>query len=328
MNEAQETNFGDWRQKRPAANARAHLWVVCALLLMSGCRSTPEVTKIGLIAPFEGLYRESGYSALATMRGALADAGAAELAILPLALDDGDDPLQARRTAQKLRADPTVAAVIGPLTPWAAAGAADELSALANWITPFALTPDAGFVDPDLPAQWADAWAAATAEAIQRHGHERLVVAGWTPGWPEYTAAEWATVVGMSVAVSDDPLAVGPSDAVLWLGSAADGAAYLNELREANEDASLWLGSQAANPVFDAHANHPTNVYWTIWTTVEYNPGIAPNFPAAPDAQLIYIATRQALQQLTPTSSSTPAQWQLQVFELLADGESVPAPAD
>lgn len=143
MNEARKASVGGWRRKRPAANACAHLWVVCALLLMSGCRPTPEVTKIGLIAPFEGLYRESGYSALATMRGALADAGAAELAILPLALDDGDDPLQARRTAQKLRADPTVAAVIGPLTPWAAAGAADELGALANWITllPSRLTP-------------------------------------------------------------------------------------------------------------------------------------------------------------------------------------------
>jgi hypothetical protein len=132
----------------------------------------------------------------------------------------------------------------------------------------------------------------------------------------------------MSAAVSDDPAAVGPSDAVLWLGSAADGAAYLNELREVNKSATFWLGPQAANPVFSAHINHPTSVYWTIWTTVEYNRGIAPNFPAAPDAQLIYIATRQALQPLTPTSSSTPAQWQLQVFELLADGESVPAPAD
>ncbi len=328
MNEEQKARVEGWRHKRPTFNAYWRLWVVFALLLLSGCRPTPEVTKIGLIAPFEGLYRESGYAALATMRGALADAGAAELAVLPLALDDGDDPLQARRTAQKLRTDPTVAAVIGPLTPWAAAGAADELNTPVNWIAPFAITPDAGFVDPGLPEQWADAWVTATAEAIQRRGHERLVVAGWTPGWPTYAAAEWTTVAGMSVAVSDDPAAVGPSDAVLWLGSAADGAAYLNELREGNESASFWLGSQAANPVFSARANHPTNVYWTIWTMVEYNPEIAPNFPAAPDAQLIYLATRQALQPLIPTPTSNPAQWQLQVFELLADGESVPALVD
>ena len=38
------------------------------LILATGCTPVRPVVKIGLIAPFEGLYRDSGYGALAAMR--------------------------------------------------------------------------------------------------------------------------------------------------------------------------------------------------------------------------------------------------------------------
>jgi hypothetical protein len=298
------------------------------LLFLSACTSTPEITKIGLIAPFEGLYRATGYASLEAMRAALDDAGATELAILPLAQDDGDDPQQAQRTARKLLADPAVVAVVGPLTPWAAAGAVEELASAPLWHTPFALMPDAGFVDPAATTEWADAWLAATAQAIRLQDATRLVLAGWTPGWPERNAAEWTDVAQMPVLLSDDPAAIEPGDAVLWLGPAAEGATYYNSLRRTHESAPLWLTPQGANSVFAAHANSPSNVYWTIWAPVEYNAEHAPNIPASPEAQLIYLATRQALQHLTSDSSLPEVTWHLLTFALLSDGESVLAQAD
>jgi hypothetical protein len=304
-------------------NLQSFILVTLTLLLLSGCTSTPEVSKIGLLAPFEGLYRRSGYSALAAMRAALEDAGAANLAILPLALDDGDDPEIARRSAEKLLADPTVVAVVGPLTPWAAAGAAPALSEMPHWLPPFAVTPATGFVDPRDGHGWADAWIAATAAAIQAEDAARLTVAGWRPGWPDYDAAALTAITGMPVVMSHDPAAVQEGDAVLWLGSAADGADYLNRLRMLRDDTPFWLGMQGADPVFAERAVGLQNVYWTMWAPIGYNPEIAPNFPDTPDAQIVYVATLTALYRIAAGSSPAPQQWQLQTFDL-SSGSSVP----
>ena len=95
--------------------------LLCIGLFFTACipASTPQVVKIGLIAPFEGLYRRTGYAALAEMRKVLAAHVPASTAyrILPVALDDGGDPEQARRAAQKLLVDPEVQVIVGPLFP-------------------------------------------------------------------------------------------------------------------------------------------------------------------------------------------------------------------
>ena len=349
MKRPRRLKIEDWAYRRPIFNLQSSILVLVPLcLLLTACRSTPEVTKIGLIAPFEGLSRRAGYTALAAMRGALEDAGATEMAILPLALDDGDNPARARRSARKLLADPAVVAVIGPLTPWTAAGAASVLEESPHWITPFAITPEAGFVDPRMTNAWADAWVAQVAQAVRRAGQERLVLAGWRLGWPDRSAAQWAEIAGMPVALADNPDAVQGGDAVVWLGSAADGAAYLAELRAAQPTTPFWMGAQGGDPVFLERICPGSNrtecqrtsgvldfAYWTSWTPIEYNPAIAPNFPGAPDAQLVYLATRVALHRITADSSpdssleSIPgsANWQLQIFEF-SSGESVPAPVE
>ncbi len=304
-------------------NLQSFILLTLTLLFLAGCTSTPEVTKIGLLAPFEGLYRRSGYSALAAMRAALEDADATNLAILPLALDDGDDPEIARRSAEKLLADPTVVAVVGPLTPWAAAGAASALSEMPHWLPPFAVTPATGFVDPREGSGWADAWVAATAAAIRVQGADHLTVAGWRPGWPDYDAAALTAITGMPVVMSQDPATIQEGDAVLWFGSAADGADYLNQLRMLRDDTPFWLGMQGADPVFAERAVGLQNVYWTMWTPIGYNLEIAPNFPDTPDAQIVYVATLAALDRIAAGSSPAPQQWQLQTFDL-SSGSSVP----
>ena len=91
-------------------------WLVVLLLLallLPACESIRPMEKVGLLAPFEGLYRRTGYAALDALRAALSTAPGDSTDRLPLALDTSRDPL---RTTQKLLADHSVRAVIGPLS--------------------------------------------------------------------------------------------------------------------------------------------------------------------------------------------------------------------
>ena len=108
------------------------------------------VTKIGLIAPFEGLHRDTGYRALAAMRAAIAEAPSQAnltfgptLDLLPLALDDSGEPNGTQRATEKLLVDSTVAAVIGPFAPDSLAqmerGMPQERSVI--WLAPFLINP-------------------------------------------------------------------------------------------------------------------------------------------------------------------------------------------
>ena len=89
--------------------------------------------------PFEGVYRELGYEALAAMRAAIGEAGPAGATIVPLALDSGGDPAQAQRSLRKLLADPALMGFVGPLLPWTAATLAnDARPATGPGLLPFA----------------------------------------------------------------------------------------------------------------------------------------------------------------------------------------------
>ncbi|MFQ6014524.1 MAG: branched-chain amino acid ABC transporter substrate-binding protein [Anaerolineae bacterium] len=118
---------------------RAALWLIPACLavlllvfgLLFGYRlsgSTKPVVKIGLVAPFEGLYRPLGYKVLYGVKLALRDvnrAGGIEGYMVELvALDDGNDPAEAARQAQEMALDPDVVGVIGHLNDAATMAAA------------------------------------------------------------------------------------------------------------------------------------------------------------------------------------------------------------
>jgi ABC-type branched-subunit amino acid transport system substrate-binding protein len=97
------------------ATAAAGLILIAAL---AGCGAEPrQVAKIGLVAPFEGRYREIGSDVIPAVRLALqewaaADSGRSVLIEL-VAYDDMGDPELAAEQAAKLAADPEVVVVIG-----------------------------------------------------------------------------------------------------------------------------------------------------------------------------------------------------------------------
>ncbi|MCR4407640.1 MAG: branched-chain amino acid ABC transporter substrate-binding protein [Anaerolineae bacterium] len=102
---------------------RRQLLSLLLLLTMSACRfpgSTRPVVKIGLVAPFEGLYRPLGYDALYGVKLAVRErnaAGGVGGAMVELvALDDHFDPARAADVAREMAIDPDVMGVIGPLS--------------------------------------------------------------------------------------------------------------------------------------------------------------------------------------------------------------------
>jgi ABC-type branched-subunit amino acid transport system substrate-binding protein len=96
------------------------LWlclVPCALCLSACNPVTRPVIKIGLVAPFEGRYRDVGYEVVYAVRLAVREAnaggGVAGHTVELTALDDGGDPALAVDQALKLATDPQVVGVIG-----------------------------------------------------------------------------------------------------------------------------------------------------------------------------------------------------------------------
>lgn len=97
-------------------------WLPALLLAVSaaGCYgSTQPVVKIGLIAPFEELYREDGYEALNAVRLAVnqrnARGGVGGRQVALVALNDNGRPDESRQQAAKLAVDGDVLGVVGPL---------------------------------------------------------------------------------------------------------------------------------------------------------------------------------------------------------------------
>lgn len=82
------------------------------LLLLGGCAvfRSEDVTKIALLAPFEGRYREVGYNALYAARLAFADSGTQTIDLYPV--DDGGSVESAAERAAALRQDPAVKFVL------------------------------------------------------------------------------------------------------------------------------------------------------------------------------------------------------------------------
>ena len=119
--------------------------VLCVLIVVVGCTVldyAQSPAKIGLLAPFEGRYREVGYDALYAARLALADAGVDHIELL--AVDDGGTVTTATARARALADDPQVKAVI--VLGYDAAHT-DTLAALAD--LPVVIAGDWGVDAPD-----------------------------------------------------------------------------------------------------------------------------------------------------------------------------------
>lgn len=90
---------------------------VLSVLALTACSVTQPVVKIGLVAPFEGRYREVGYDAIYAVRLAVRERNAAGglngYRVEVVSLDDSSDPAAAADQARKLALDPAVLGVIG-----------------------------------------------------------------------------------------------------------------------------------------------------------------------------------------------------------------------
>lgn len=81
------------------------LWFIFSVLGCAVAR-TESTTRIALLAPFEGRYREMGYEALYAARLALQESGRTDVELLPI--DDGGTPASAVDRARALAQDPQV----------------------------------------------------------------------------------------------------------------------------------------------------------------------------------------------------------------------------
>jgi branched-chain amino acid transport system substrate-binding protein len=289
-------------------------------LLLAGCSDVRPVAKIGLIAPFEGLHRRTGYEALAAMRLAIADAPAAEVGVIPLALDDSADPAHAQRAAAKLLADPQVQAVVGPLSPALATAGDPLIPASLPWFTPYAVNPPGGFADPRTAEAWAAGLAAAVGAAVQAQGATALVLAGDAQGWPVWDDAAWSKFAGLPVrTLGADPAAVTTltlDDALFWLGAADEAARFLTALPPARADIPFWLGPAGGDPILAEHAQIVSKLYWLTWSDVHYNAWAATHTPSTPSAFLVYQATRAAIEAVTGAAATKAAPWHVVLFEV------------
>ena len=102
-------------------------WLALGLLvvIVAGCGGSPSTTptRIALLAPFEGRYREVGYQALYAARLGIADSNRLDINLLPI--DDGGSVAAAQDRAAALNQDPLVKAVI-VLGPFATAERVSE----------------------------------------------------------------------------------------------------------------------------------------------------------------------------------------------------------
>ncbi len=96
----------------PTGNVIRFQLLLVVFMFVSGCAvvRTEATTRIALLAPFEGRYREIGYEALYAARLALQDSGRSDIDLLPI--DDGGTPASAADRARALAQDPQITAVI------------------------------------------------------------------------------------------------------------------------------------------------------------------------------------------------------------------------
>lgn len=310
--------------------------VLCVWPLLSSCvsESVRPVVKIGLLAPFEGLHRRVGYEALAAMRQAIAIHSTHDIAMIPLALDVGGRPSQAGRTAQKLLADPTVQAVLGPYQ----ATLIEQVRPVfadssVPWFVPTRVDPSSEFVLSDSTMDWAISLIDRVATVAKERGQQRVVILG-LPVAMQKALADQAHLSVLPLIVPINIPAdlmmhveqIEPGDALFWLGSPENGAALLSHLQERPLDVAFWLGPQGGNPVFAELVAITEEVYWATWLDSAYpawqEQAAAASLPQSPAAYLTYRATEMAIATVFDEPHSTQPAWEIYLFALRADGTS------
>jgi branched-chain amino acid transport system substrate-binding protein len=296
-------------------NLSISLLLFCSFL--TSCTSIRPVIKIGLLAPFEGVERRSGYVALTAMRQAIADSTPTNVTIMPLALDSGADSTGVERAARKLLQDAAVAALVGPYTPLLI----QQMETVVTrthlpWLVPFAINPTGGFVAPHEDGAWAVPLVRAAAAAAAQLGSQRLVLVGWMAGWPQLITAQ--SDFALPLLMEPNPT-IQPTDAIFWLGDAKEGAVYFTALRARFPEAPFLLAPYAADPIFSEQTQISGPVYLLYWQDDGYEPWRTryPDLP--PSAYLTYRATQVAITQILGETTLEAASWRIQTVALASD---------
>ncbi|MEZ4769111.1 MAG: ABC transporter substrate-binding protein [Caldilineales bacterium] len=191
-------------------------------LLVSACYgSTRPVIKIGLIAPFEELYRDDGYEVLNAVKLAVnqrnAAGGVAGSSVALVALNDNGRGDEAQTQAAKMAVDPDILGVIGPVKE-ASLPAGPALTARqVPWIS-LTETPRAQLAGGFSLAMSPDALVAAAVDALQAQPDVQAVqvYTDWPVAVP--SGAEAESLASAAAMTAEAGLGA------VWLGDAAGGA--------------------------------------------------------------------------------------------------------
>lgn len=243
-------------------------WLCVFLSLgVGGCTapgSTKPIVKVGLVAPFEGLYRPLGYEVLYAVKLAIrernASGGVAGYMVELVALNDDNDPAVAAQQAREMAVDPDVVGVIGHFSSPTTLAALEEYrrvglalvtsAAAANAVT------DGGYPNVyrlcarnDLLGQEAARY------AVTELGAERLAILRGQDDLAEAFALT-ATSLGASV-VSDvgadqvdwpvQIIAQDP-DLIFFTGDAVEGADLIVQARQKGVEALFMGASDWSSP--------------------------------------------------------------------------------
>lgn len=131
-------------QRRLLRGAGFALILLC-LLPATGCRALPATLKVGLVAPFEGRWRDIGYDAIYAARLAIREVnergGIDGYRVELVALDDGGDARLAAESAATLVADPQVIVALGHWLPETTAAAAPVYEAASLALLTLGVAP-------------------------------------------------------------------------------------------------------------------------------------------------------------------------------------------
>ena len=228
-----------------ARHTACRVFFCCFLvvLLAAGCLSnTPHVVKIGMIAPFEALYRNDGYAALAAVKLAVAQrnaaGGVAGNQVALVAVNDNGRGEEASQQAAYLAADPAVLGVVGLLSRSTALSAGPTLATQGlPWVSLASLDASerrGGWSVEASPAGLADAAA-----------HRPL---------PDAVQQPWQVITGSVAAMPVSPVAW------LWL---ADADVVARQIAALPAGSVVLGGPELGSSVFGARAGQiARQVHW------------------------------------------------------------------
>ncbi len=266
------------------------------LVLLMGCLirisfgrspNTPEVVKLGLIAPFEGPSRPLGYAVLQAVRLRLQrwNEGGGVPRVELVALNDDGDPALAARLPGQLALDPDVLLVLGPPQGQTALAALAGFQAHALPAISLAPLPDPSTLGPfgTVVAPFAG-----SAETV------RLALAGHAPG----------AVVAWQLPITTTTIWVGDPQTLAFLIRSQPSLVPAAGAVAAEEAFAAWAGAAADGLVWataypeSLPADFPSTLGHSAYRQ-ETGALPEPKYTWAPTAALAYAATDEALKLLS-----------------------------